>query len=412
MTKRLIEALAAPDPSGKQTIYWAEGSDHPGLGILVSGTTAAKSWVVQGKLPGTGVARRVTLGPVAVLALEQAWERARPVLADIHAGIDPKAKKHKPATVREALEQYLAGNPQLRPKTVRNYRGHVERHLKPWLDLPIGAITPNMVEGRFLAISKEVDARRAALIGGKNITGDASANLALTVFRILFRDQQKRDPKMPERDPTSFLSRKWHELERRTGFIAPEQLPTFRSAITQLNSRLHRDLLTVALYTGWRRGEIEGLKWEEVNLPERTVTIPAARMKNKKPFSLPLSRQLAEVLIARRALGNDGPYVFPGMNGHTHVMGEALRKIAEATGIVVAPHDMRRTFVSIAEECPISAVAVKRLIAHSTSRDVTEGYVQRSGDQLRAAAQIVSDRIDALAGIAAPEGVERIGERA
>jgi hypothetical protein len=47
LTKRTVEALKAPDPSGKQTLYWAEDKDRAGLGVLVSGTTAAKSWVAQ-----------------------------------------------------------------------------------------------------------------------------------------------------------------------------------------------------------------------------------------------------------------------------------------------------------------------------------------------------------------------------
>jgi hypothetical protein len=46
--------------------------DHTGLGVLISGTTAAKSWVVQGKLK-SGQTRRVTIGPVAVFTIEQAW---------------------------------------------------------------------------------------------------------------------------------------------------------------------------------------------------------------------------------------------------------------------------------------------------------------------------------------------------
>jgi integrase len=411
MTKRDIAGLKSPDPRGKQLIYWAEGSEHPGLGILVSGTTTAKSWVVQGKLKG-GTTRRVTLGPVAVLSLDEAWEKARPVLADLHSDVDPKAKKHKPATVREALEQYLR-NPKLAERTKHEYRGRAERHLADWLDMPIAAITPNMAEARFLAITGEVEARRAAggSRGGFNVTGAATANGALSILRTLWRDQKKRVAEMQTLlDPTALLSGKWHELQRRQRFVEPAQMPSFYAGILGLSSRLYRDLLTMALFTGWRAMEISGLRWSEVELGERMTRIPAARMKGRKDFELPMSDQLAEVLVARRALGNDGPFVFPGegKTGHTQSMPVALDKVAAATGITVSPHDLRRTFISIAENCPISPFSLKRLVAHTTTGDVTSGYIQKTREQLREAAQVVADRISELCEIPQAEGIARL----
>jgi hypothetical protein len=58
LTKSAIAALAAPDPSGKQQLYWSEGNTIPGLGILVSGVSTSKSWVAQGNV--NGKARRIT----------------------------------------------------------------------------------------------------------------------------------------------------------------------------------------------------------------------------------------------------------------------------------------------------------------------------------------------------------------
>src|SRR5579859_7174566 len=85
MTKAAVEKLPAPDPSGKQTLYWSQGTATPGLGILVSGISATKSWVCQGNLPN-GKSRRITLGPVAVLSPDEAWEAAKPLLAAMLQG--------------------------------------------------------------------------------------------------------------------------------------------------------------------------------------------------------------------------------------------------------------------------------------------------------------------------------------
>ena len=96
MTKREIAGLKSPDPTGKQYSIGLR-SEHPGLGILVSGTTSAKSWVVQGKLKD-GTTRRVTLGPVAVLRSMRRGKR--PGLSDLHNDVAPEGSKEKQACVR------------------------------------------------------------------------------------------------------------------------------------------------------------------------------------------------------------------------------------------------------------------------------------------------------------------------
>jgi hypothetical protein len=61
LTKREIEKIEAPDPSGKQVIHW--DAELRGFGVLASGTTTAKTYVVQRRLPD-GKTRRVTIGAV------------------------------------------------------------------------------------------------------------------------------------------------------------------------------------------------------------------------------------------------------------------------------------------------------------------------------------------------------------
>ena len=45
LTERTIKGLAAPDPSGKQKLYW---DDEPkGFGVLCSGVTTTKTFILQ-----------------------------------------------------------------------------------------------------------------------------------------------------------------------------------------------------------------------------------------------------------------------------------------------------------------------------------------------------------------------------
>ena len=68
LNARTLARLAAPDPSGKQVLHF--DADLKGFGILCSGTTNSKTYVVQRAV--NGKARRVTVGAVNQLSLDEA----------------------------------------------------------------------------------------------------------------------------------------------------------------------------------------------------------------------------------------------------------------------------------------------------------------------------------------------------
>ena len=64
LTEKSIRAMPAPDANGKPVIYWDD--DLRGFGVLCSGRTNAKTYVVQRGL-GDGRRRRVTIAACNVL---------------------------------------------------------------------------------------------------------------------------------------------------------------------------------------------------------------------------------------------------------------------------------------------------------------------------------------------------------
>jgi len=52
-------------------------------------------------------------------------------------------------------------------------------------------------------------------------------------------------------------------------------------------------------------------------------------------------------------------------------------------GLSFMLHDLRRTFITVAESLDISYAALKRLLNHSDGNDVTGGYLQITTDRLR-----------------------------
>ena len=173
LTEKSIRAMPAPDANGKPVIYWDD--DLRGFGVLCSGRTNAKTYVVQRGL-GDGRRRRVTIAACNVLTLAEARGKAEQVLSDFYAGRDPKAGRKEKITLHEALENYLAANKKLSAASRRYYRLYVEKHLDTWCDVPLKMITPEMVEARHRKIQK--------VVADENKNGHATANQAMITLRI------------------------------------------------------------------------------------------------------------------------------------------------------------------------------------------------------------------------------------
>ena len=200
-------------------------------------------------------------------------------------------------------------------------------------------------------------------------------------------------------------------MPRRERLVRGDELPAFYAAVEVLPNQIARDYLKLLLFTGLRRNEAAGLRWDNVDFAARLIRLPASRTKAKRRLDLPMSDIVRDLLVARRAQGNDGGWVFPAdsKSGHIEEPKFALAQIAEITGIAVSAHDLRRTFITVAELADISPMALKALVNHALGGDVTAGYVQITTERLREPAQRVADRLKELWGIEADAGVTRLG---
>ena len=138
---------------------------------------------------------------------------------------------------------------------------------------------------------------------------------------------------------------------------------------------------------------------------ERVIRLPAAVTKPGRKLDLPMSDFVHALLVARRALG-DTVWVFPAnsQSGHIEEPKFFLARVRDVTGIEISAHDLRRSFVTTAEACDLSAYALKGLVNHSLGNDVTSGYIQMNAERLREPAQRVTDRLKDLCGIAPVSG--------
>jgi hypothetical protein len=89
------------------------------------------------------------------------------------------------------------------------------------------------------------------------------------------------------------------------------------------------------------------------------------------------------------------PYVFPGINGRGHLIEpmRQMKKVIESSGVSFMAHDLHRTFITVAESPDISMYAIKCLVDHKFSNDVTAGYIVFDVERLRHPIQRITNTL-------------------
>ena len=106
-----------------------------------------------------------------------------------------------------------------------------------------------------------------------------------------------------------------------------------------------QDILDLAYYSGWRKNEILGLTWEEIDMAGGVIRLSPARSKTLVGRILPISHPIAEALARRRARRDpESPLVFHRDGITVRRWRTAWRTACQAAGVPTRfLHDCRRT---------------------------------------------------------------------
>jgi integrase len=397
-SKSKIDAL--PIPEKGEAVFW--DSESKGFGIRVW-SSGKKVFIYKTRVKGRQV--KVNLGTYGKLTLAEAQHALKKLAGEIAIGRDPVEDRHTEKTAAitlgQALERYLTDR-DLKTSTVADVRKCLKR-LDAWMSKPVVSITREMVSRKHKEIGQKSHAKANLTMRYlKAILNHASESFAYPDGRPLLVD-----------NPVKILSvtKSWYRIGRKTTYLKKHEIRPWVAAILSLGEAPERDpgtgnqhrklksgddladLFMVLLLTGLRRNEALGLRWEDVDMQWRTLTIPDP--KNREPHTLPLGNYLFD-LLARREKMADTALVFEGLDSCIRY---GLARIEKETGIRVTPHDLRRTFTTAAESLDIPAYALKALLNHKTSGDVTQGYIQMTPDRLRVPMQKIEDFLLAEAGL-------------
>lgn len=378
LTKSNIEKIQRP--ASGQVLY--RDATLPGFGLRVGVKGCA--YFVEGQVRRRTV--RVTIGRHDVFTPEVARRRALKILAEMADGRDPaeerRAKRAAAMTVRQSFDDFFERR-RLAATSRLNYGRTIDIYLRDWGSKPIAEITRRMVLERHRKIAEQ--------------NGPVTANNIFRHFRAVHNFVSATHGELPP-NPVSILgqARAWSPERRRRSVVPMHGLPKWWRAVHQ-EGDLVRDFLLVALFTGLRRNEIAHLKWENIDLEARTLALSAT--KNGDPLELPLSEFLYELLLNRRDNNPEDKWVFAGWGRSGHLIEPKMfaRRVGERCNIKFTIHDLRRTFASVAESLDLSHFALKRLLNHRVSSDITGGYVVHSVERLRDPVERIAKKILELA---------------
>jgi len=393
LTKTTIDAL--PIPEDKHKIYRDDDVMGFGLRIMPSGR---KSFIVEKRI-GRKV-RRKTLGIYGPLTPAQGRKEALKFLGKIAMGIDPideaAEQQSSLVTLQEVYETYLKVRKDLKANTLSDYRSHMNNAFKDWAKRPLANIRRDMISKKHKQIGEKHPAR---------------ANGAMRFLRAIFnfaagQYEDANDRSLFPENPVSRLSqtRAWYPSRRKQGVIRAHQLKDWYKAVKTLKAITYdpvamttADFLVLLLFTGMRKSEGLGLEWDDVDLLDRTLIIN--NTKNGQELQLPLSDFITDMLSVRKANNEQKKpedrslYVFPDRHNLAHLVDprKQMQKVIDESGVEFTLHDLRRTFITIAESMDISIYTIKRLVNHKMGNDVTAGYIISDIERMRAPVQRISD---------------------
>jgi integrase len=324
------------------------GRYHDGDGLmLVVKESGARSWLLR--IQFNGRRRDFGLGSANHVSLAEARESALETRKLVRAGVDPVVAKkasraaaaaiptfHEAATNAHAAQKGGWKNAKHRSQWLASLEAYAHPH--------IGNIPVDQVDGPMIIrlltpiwLTKPETARRVrqrvvAVLDWAHACG----------FRAT---------EAPSRSIGKGLARQ----PKKTGRFAAlhyREVPLLVGALGKVRT-VGRLALNFLILTGARSGEVRGAVWEEIDLHQKTWTVPASRMKAGREHVVPLSPAALEILRAIDTIrtGRAREPVFPGQTGKPlsdMTLSKVLKSLTSTKSTV---HGFRSSFRDWVAEC-------------------------------------------------------------
>lgn len=333
--------------------------------ILEVRPTGSRSWLAR--VRHNGKRRDIGLGSAKVITLARARERCREVRTAIAEGIDPLTLwKPAPPMARffsEVAIEFIEQR-EFSAKSRQQALTRLERYAFPKL----GKLQVQSVDADNIA-----EALRP-IWTTKPETAVRTRDLILRTLRF-----GRPDGALLETTLARAITDRLPAQPRNKNFAAMpySQVPALMAKLADKKTMGALALQTVVL-TATRSGEARGATWREIDFEEGVWTVPADRMKMKRPHRIPLSPQALAILRTARDMPKadrkaDG-LVFPGATGKL-LSDMTLTKILRDMKEPFTVHGMRSSFRDwAAENLSMPGEIAEAALAHAVPNAVEAAY--------------------------------------
>lgn len=369
-------------------------ADAQGLCLEVT-TAGGKLWRLRYRFEGK--AKMLGLGAYPTITLVQARERrdtARKLLAQ---GVDPSAHKQqeKAAAAAKVLtleslarEWYDYNQPRWALATASKAKQYLESDIFPVIGKrPAAEVQrPELVD-----LVRRIEQRQAFNVARK------VRQWLSQIFRFgLAKGVVPGNPATDLDVVAAHAPRTRHHPHISEAEL-PELLEKLEAAQCDFTSKIAIRLL---LLTAVRPGELRLAPWEEFDLDSATWTIPAARMKARRPHIVPLQRQAVVLLRALHELTGTYPLAFPGRNDRARPMSEnTVNKALSTMGYEgrQTGHGFRHLLSTSLNTRGYNRDWIERQLAHGDQDSIRDTYNHAHYlEQRRDMMQAWADSVDAL----------------
>jgi integrase len=373
ITKQLIESeLIEVRQTGTGKIIWCK--ELRGFGVCISPTSkkyplGKASYLVKKRPYGRNTRQfKIRFGEYPFLSVKDAKNQAHKIIADIRNGIDVSA------ATKRFHEQFTISN---EGKTLEDvYNIYLKRNSgkdsRYWTrDFPYTFktyILPILGERKINMITKQ---HCRDLLAKKQEAAPATARAMYDYMGPLFKfalyeDHISTNPMDGLLPPP--------KAKRRDRVLTKEELIAYLKAtdelIAQPSTLLFGCCFRLLLLTGCRRTEVAGMEWSELDLQNRTWTLPVERCKNDHPHRVYLSDMVLDIIA--KVPRTNAKYLFTYTGGRTHISGFGTAKerlddrMAKYLGRApnFRTHDVRRTVASMVNELGVSTEVVELCLNH------------------------------------------------
>lgn len=160
--------------------------------------------------------------------------------------------------------------------------------------------------------------------------------------------------------------------------LRPDQLPELMATLANASvKRTTRCLIEWQLQTLTRPGEAAGTKWDEIDIDRGLWTIPATRMKKRRPHIVPLTKQAIGLLKFITPISGHREFVFPSdrnprTHAHFQTANMALKRMGYANTLVA--HGLRALGSTILNEEGFDPDIIEAALAHTDNNSVRAAY--------------------------------------